>query len=185
MKVSVGEREPLNTGQIISASEDVWRSTNAVNASTAWVGCSADNACLLHLQSVRHWPEAPDWLVACNGPWHRWSDKTNGVEHWNNHFQGYHNRLPRFPISGMSGSPFLACHRVALGAGFQRTEITKLAASEMLCTNFSCKQALIYNNTAGNSSGYGHIEKVVMSGRDASWVLTSAVIIFTMQTGEI
>ena len=45
-----------------------------------------------------------------------------------------------------------------------------------ICTNVSCKQAVLHLNdslTPGNE----------MTGKDASWILTSAVIIFTMQTG--
>ena len=45
-----------------------------------------------------------------------------------------------------------------------------------ICTNISCKQAVLHLNdtlTTGNE----------MTGKDASWILTSAVIIFTMQTG--
>ena len=45
-----------------------------------------------------------------------------------------------------------------------------------ICTNVSCKQAVLHLNdtlTTGNE----------MTGKDASWILTSAVIIFTMQTG--
>ena len=45
-----------------------------------------------------------------------------------------------------------------------------------ICTNVSCKQAVLHLNdtlATGNE----------MTGKDASWILTSAVIIFTMQTG--
>ncbi len=45
-----------------------------------------------------------------------------------------------------------------------------------ICTNVSCKQAILHLNESVNASE--------MTGKDASWILTSAVIIFTMQTGE-
>ena len=45
-----------------------------------------------------------------------------------------------------------------------------------ICTNVSCKQAVLHLNDTLPSGNE-------MTGKDASWILTSAVIIFTMQTG--
>ena len=45
-----------------------------------------------------------------------------------------------------------------------------------ICTNVSCKQAMLHLNETLEPDNS-------MTGRDASWILTSAVIIFTMQTG--
>ena len=47
-----------------------------------------------------------------------------------------------------------------------------------ICTNVSCKQAMLHLNDSFTSPSE-------MTGKDASWILTSAVIIFTMQTGTI
>ena len=46
-----------------------------------------------------------------------------------------------------------------------------------ICTNVSCKKAIIHFNETAQAGED-------MTGKDASWILTSAVIIFTMQTGE-
>ena len=46
-----------------------------------------------------------------------------------------------------------------------------------ICTNVSCKQAILHINGSLTSGDE-------MTGKDASWILTSAVIIFTMQTGR-
>ncbi len=46
-----------------------------------------------------------------------------------------------------------------------------------ICTNVSCKKAIIHFNETAQAGED-------MTGKDASWILTSAVIIFTMQTGN-
>ena len=46
-----------------------------------------------------------------------------------------------------------------------------------ICTNVSCKQAMLHLNDSVTRAND-------MTGKDASWILTSAVIIFTMQTGK-
>ena len=90
----------------------------------------------------------------------------------------------------MAGAPYLTCRGVALGtAVLERPDSHKDMLA--LCTNHSCHQAILYDNVStlttlvnGSVVIGQEVVKVAMSGRDASWILTSAVIIFTMQTGQ-
>ena len=61
---------------------------------------------------------------------------------------------------------------------------------DMICSYTSNSQTNVDQESVGTiSRNLTNVEvdglvKVAVSGKDASWILTSSVIIFTMQTGE-
>ena len=79
----------------------------------------------------------------------------------------------------------------------QQVERVSSSPEMLLCTNYSCKQALVFDDTlftttstpdndsslSSSSPGRDTIYlEIALNRQDAAWIITSAVIIFNMQT---